>query len=222
MNWKFRLAVLATVLLTIGPLAIASGDDAYVLPAGTTINVKMTTTVSSKVSQMGDPFSGEVLEPIFANHREVVPDGSTVDGHVAMVQPPGHHAKAEMRLAIDSITTPDGLVYKLTAGLQGLSGAQDATLKGNEGTIEGAGKGNKGTAKEAGRDAAMGAGVGALADGGMGAVYGAGIGAAVALIHHLHKTNKDITLTQGTELTFTVPRDAKAIRVAKSADSSDQ
>jgi type IV secretion system protein VirB10 len=152
-----------------------------------------------------------VVEPIFGKGGEIVPEGSTVDGHITYVKGPGRvKGKGEMRLVVDSISTPDRSKYDIVASLKE---AQGEKVKDEEGTMQGPGKDEKGTAVETGVGAAAGAGVGAIAHGGTGALYGAGIGAMAGLAHGVLKKGKDIVVPQGTEMTFVISRDTIAKKV---------
>jgi type IV secretion system protein VirB10 len=207
-NSKFPSGLAA--MLMIAAVSYAS-EDAITLPAGSELHVQLITTLSSKTNDTGDLWTGKVVEPIFGKGGEIVPDGSTVDGHITYVKGPGRvKGKGEMRLVADSITTPDSSKYTIVASLEDASGAK---IKDQEGTMQGPGKGAKGTAKEVGVGAAAGAGVGAIAHGGTGALYGMGIGALAALAHGILKKGKDIVLPQGTEMTFVISRDTTAKKV---------
>ncbi len=200
---------------TAFPALLARAADALTLPAGTTLHAQLTSTLSSKTNETGDRFTAEVTEPIFVGGQEVVPSGSTLDGRIALIKKPGRaKGVAEMRLTPETITTPDGSQYSISAGLEGAEGAPDAKLKDSEGTLKGPGKNKKKAAEEAGIGAGAGAGIGAIAGGGAGALEGAGIGAAAAGIHQLLKHHKDIVVPSGTELTFVLSRATTAKKVA--------
>jgi len=187
------------------PLALA--DDNITIPAGTDLQVELTSTVSTKSSSTGDLFNGKVTEPVIYHGEEVVPENSTVQGHVTFLKPPGRaKGKAEMRLVLDSVRTPDGQNYSVAAALRDAQGPDGVSVKDSEGTVEGPGKSTKAGAKEAGIGAAAGAGVGAIAAGGEGALYGAAIGAIVGVVHTLAKHHGDLVLGPGTALTFSIPR----------------
>jgi hypothetical protein len=188
---------------SISALGVAQeGQQAPTIPAGTELHAQLTQVLSTKASQNGDPFTASVTDPIFLKGYEIVPAGSTVDGHVSYVRPPGRaKGVAEMRLVIDTITTPDHTQYPVSAALHQAEGAK---VNGQEGTITGPGKATKGAAKETAEEAGAGAGIGALADGGTGALYGAAAGVLVGVIHTLAKHHKDITLPIGTQLTFVI------------------
>ncbi len=218
-----KTAVRCAVLLAAAlPVAAAAQSSSYVIPEGTHLHVELTTTLTTKVNQVGDLFSGQITEPIFANHEEAVPTGSTVRGHITLLTPPGRHVKAEIRLSLDSITTPNGIVYHLASGLQGIAGGSNAKMKGKEGVAQGPGKSKKKTAEQVGIGAGAGAAIGAIAAGGPGALYGMGIGAAALFIRRMLKKNKDIVLVQGTHLIFEVPRAITATRVRAAAATASQ
>ena len=155
----------------------------------------------------------QVVEPIFGGGEEVVPTGSTVEGRVTYVKPPGKvKGVGEMRLIAESITTVEGTRYLISASLEDAQGAEGAKVKGEEGTIKGPSS-RKDDAVKTGIGAGVGAGVGAIAAGGTGALYGAGIGAGVGLVRSLFKRGKDIVLPRGTDMTFVISRTTTAKRV---------
>ena len=195
------------------------------IPAGSILHMKLTTTLTSKTNKTGDQFTGQVTQPIVVNGKEMVPKYSQVTGHVAFVKPSKRiKGKALMRLVIDKVVTPDeDRQFLLPSTLEDTNNAPCAHTKDEEGTLEGCGKSKKDALEGAGIAGAMGAGAGATVGLGheieceyygmcgghsMGADigYGAAIGAGTALMYHLLKHEKDIILVQGTELTFIVNR----------------
>ena len=217
------------------PVLVALASGSLVIPAGSTLHVKLGTTLTSKTNESGDLFTGMVSQAVVANGQEVVPAGSTVEGHVAFVKPSGRvRGKAEMRIIIDRIITPDDVKVPLSAGLQDTNAGPCAKTSDEEGTIKGCGKSNKDLAESAGLAGAMGAGAGAsvglgheieceyygMCGGhGMGADigYGAAIGAGTALIYHIFKHEKEIILVQGTEMVFVVNRSTDAAAATQAA-----
>ncbi|MGE5327310.1 MAG: hypothetical protein ACM3NO_09750, partial [Deltaproteobacteria bacterium] len=92
--------VLAAGLAT--SVSAQSADEQVSIPPNTTIETTLTTLLSAKTSQEGDPFSAEIVEPIFSKGQEVVPAGSMLEGHVAFIKEPGRvKGKAQMRLVAD-------------------------------------------------------------------------------------------------------------------------
>jgi outer membrane lipoprotein SlyB len=196
------------------PAGSMPDEDSFKLPAGTTLEVRLMVTLSTKTNQDGDPFTGQIMEPIFARGEEVIPVGSTVEGRVTFLKEPGRvSGRGEMRLLAESITTAKDEKYNIVAALEDAHGAEGATVKDKEGTIKGPGKSTKDAAKQSGIGAGVGAAAGGIAAGGTGALYGAGIGAVAMAIRTLAKRGKDVTLPQGTELTFVISRDSVAQKV---------
>lgn len=222
MKKKMSLVLAALALAVVFPaLALAAEEETVAIPAGSTLHVRLTTMLSTRTNQEGDPFSGKIVEPIICGGVEVVPIGSVLEGHVAYIKRPGRvKGEGEMRLVAETVTTTDSVKFDLAAGLQDAQGAEGAKVKDEEGTIKGPGKSAKGAAIESGVGGAIGAGVGAIGAGGSGALYGAGAGAAAGLIHTLLKHHKDIILPQGTELTFVLERATTAKMPVKPAEST--
>lgn len=205
--------VLSLAAGLISPVLLLSADDPPVVPAGSTLHVQLTTTLSTRTSQNGDPWSGKVVEPVIAGGQEVVPAGSMAEGRVTYIKEPGKvKGVGEMRLILETITTLEGSQFSIAAALEDAQGAPGAKVSGEEGTIKGPSS-KKSDAASVGVSAGVGAGVGAIAGGGKGSLYGAGIGAAAALIRGWFKRGKDIILTQGTELTFVIPRNTTGKKV---------
>jgi hypothetical protein len=214
---KFARPLLIALLVAVVMAPIfAADEDSFTIQAGTSLEVELTSTLNSKTNQTGDLFTGKVTEPIISHGEEIVPESSTVEGHVTFMKPPGRvKGKAEMRLVLDTIKTPDGHRYVIAAGLQDAKTPEGETVK-SEGTVEGPGKDTKHGAIESGIGAAAGAGVGAIAAGGSGALYGAAIGAVVGVVHTLVKHHGNVELPPGTDMSFLIPR---AVTATKSADA---
>lgn len=205
-------------MLALFPALLLAGDDDFLLPAGTTMQVRLITTLSSKYTQSGDPWTGQVIEPVFAGGKEVLEAGSTIDGRVTYVKEPGRaKGVGEMRLVAETLSTPgsQGAHYAIVAALKGEQGSEGVTLKKDEeGTLKGPGKSAKDAAKEVGKAAGVGAAAGAVfTRSGTDTLVGAGIGAVAAVIHTIAKQHKDIVLSQGTELTFVISSDVTAKKV---------
>ena len=134
-----RLAVVAVTILLPG-LPLAAAEGSITIPAGATLDVELTSTLNTKTNQTGDLFTGKVTDPVFYQGNEVVPESSTVEGHVTFLKPPGRaKGKAEMRLVLDTIKTPDGSRYSVAAPLQDAQGPVGVTVNGSERTVEGPG-----------------------------------------------------------------------------------
>ena len=195
----------AIMLAALAPVALsmAANEDDIALPNGTQLVVTLTTTLSTKGSEEGDPWLGKVEDPIFSGGQEVVPEDCKVRGHVTFLKPQGRATgRGEMRLVAESISIPDRGTFTIVALLKNAQDSNGSKVKDAEGTVEGPGKSTATMAKEAGIGAAVGAGVGEIAHGGKGALYGAAIGAMAGVIHTVAKKHQGVLLPPGTELTF--------------------
>jgi hypothetical protein len=223
--------------------AIPPDPKATMIPAGSVLHIRLTNTLTSKTNKNGDQFTGEVTQAVLVEGKEIIPVASTVNGHVTYAKSSGRiHGKAELRIVLDGIETPDNLTYPLSAGLADLNAGKCAKMgSDNEGTIEGCGKSMKGVAKDAAIAGGIGAGMGGMIGlesrggctyygcyptqgPGIGADigYGAGIGAGTVLIYSLLKHEKQIILVQGTELTFVINRSSTGGESpSAAADSGD-
>jgi len=211
-TWMKRYVAVAAAVAMVFPALSFGEEETLTLPAGSTLHVRLETTLSTRINQQGDPFSGRIIEPVTYEDKEVVPAGSILEGRVVYVKQPGRaKGVGEMRLVAEAITTPEEVRYVIVAGLEDAQGAEGAKVKDDEGTIKGPSS-KKGDVAAVGVGAGIGAGVGAIGAGGSGALYGAGIGAAVMGIRSLFKRGKDIILPQGTELTFVIYRTTTAKR----------
>jgi hypothetical protein len=212
-----------------------SQSAGVVLPAGTTLHVRLETTLTSKTNKNGDKFRGLVDQSVIANGVTIIPKGSLVSGHVAFVKPSKRiKGVGEMRLVLDSITTENNTEFPLTGSLDNAQGSPCARMAhDNEGTIKGCGKSMKAALKGAAIGGAVGAGAGATVGMGheidcayFGACggpsfgadlgYGAAIGAGAVLIYSLFKHEKTLILIHGTELTFIVDRSVTGIKIPAS------
>jgi hypothetical protein len=234
------LSILPSLILGVND----PSKDPPTLTAGSALHVRLTTTLTSKTNKAGDPFTGQVIEPVMVNGVEVVPKGSLIDGHVSYLKPAGRvTTKAAMRIVIDDIVTPDDIKYQLTGDLQEAKGVPCANVgSDSEGTIKGCGKSKKQAAKDAaiagGIGAAGGLMVGLASRGGCSYYYGcwpgsgpgvgtdvlagASVGAGTALIYNLLKKHKDIILVDGTHLTFVIDRTVKGVKSPASDDASSE
>jgi len=119
--------------LGLGAILVSStfsfaAQDTITLIAGRELHVQFITELSSKANETGDMWTGKVVEPIFGKGGEIVPDGSTVDGHITFPSGPGQakskdKEKGDFRLVADSISTPDGTKYNIVATPQAAGGA---------------------------------------------------------------------------------------------------
>lgn len=136
-----------------------------VLPAGTTIRVRITQAMDSRHTQPGTPFDGVVLNDVLSDGMVAIPRGATVQGRVSDTQPGGDlRGRGGIALELSDVVL-EGRSYPLATTSWSHQG-YDKTGQ-TVGTTVGLG--------------ATGALIGAIAGGGPGALLGAGIGAVAGL-----------------------------------------
>jgi hypothetical protein len=239
---KRTLSILAVLALAAAcSIPSVRAAESVTVPPGTILHVKLHTTITSKTNKLGDTFTGMVSQDVMSGTETIVPQGSLVSGHIAYLKPAGRiKAKAQMRIVLDSITTPEEQTIQLSSTLADSKGGVCGNAPSDEeGTIVGCGKSKKDAAKDAATGAAIGAGAGSAV--GMGheiecryygncggpsmggdILYGAGIGAGTALIYNLFKHQKEIILLAGSELTFVVNRTLDTTKSGMPRDASKQ
>ena len=131
--------------------------EPIVIPAGTTLTVRLGQAVGSKISQPGQGFSAALANPVEIGGRTAIPANANVTGTVVDAKPLGRFAGgASLQLQLNSIDIK-GTDYPI----------QTSALTQTE-----KGKGKR-TGAMVGGGAGLGAIVGALAGGGKGAAIGA-------------------------------------------------
>ena len=142
--------------------AAVTERDAVTLPAGTPVEVRTTSTLSSKTHAAGTMFTATLERPLMAGGRVLAPAMSRVEGVVASVDQGGRvKGKASIGLRLVSIITAEGRTVACRTGSYGVQAR--ATKKKD--------------AMKVGIGAGVGAAIGAIAGGGKGAAIGAGAGA---------------------------------------------
>lgn len=159
---------------------------AVVIPAGTSLTVRTQTAISSKTAQPGESFAATLADPISVDGKEVVPEGSTVEGKVVDAKAKGKiKGEAVLKLELVNLVVK-GNTYPIRTSMTGFSQK---------------GKGKR-TAATTGGGAALGAIIGGIAGGGKGAGIGALAGAGAGFVGGAFTGNKQIELPAETALTF--------------------
>jgi hypothetical protein len=132
----------------------------YVVAAGTTIPVIVSTAINSRTNSAGDTFAGSVAAPILVDGAEAIPKGSTVEGVVVSAKKQGAiKGEAILSIKVNRIVVR-GKSYLIATSTYA------ETEKGK----------GKRSAVMTGGGAALGAIIGGIAGGGKGAAIGAGVG----------------------------------------------
>ncbi len=158
-----------------------------VVPAGTTLIVKVEQALGSKTSQTGQAFSGALARQVGVGERvAAIPSGAKVAGTVVNAKAKGKiKGEGVLTLTLTRITVR-GKTYSIHT--------EDL-----ENTIKGKGKR---TAATTGGGAAGGALIGGIAGGGKGAGIGALVGAGAGLAGGAATGNQQIEIPVGTALNF--------------------
>lgn len=161
-------------------------EMAMVVPAGTTLTVRLGQAVGSKISQPGQSFTASLSSPVEVDGKTVIPAGADASGTVVDAKPLGRFkGGAVLQVKLNSIT------------VNGKSQSIDTSAVSRTQT----GKGKR-TAVLAGGGAGLGALIGGLAGGGKGAAIGALAGAGAGTGGAAFTGNKDIVLPAESVLTF--------------------
>ena len=162
-----------------------------VIPAGTSITIRLQDSLSSRYSVPGQRFEALLDEPIVVDDHAVLPVGSLVTGHVTSARRSGRlRHPGEIALTLDSVTIGDRRVPVQTSSLVARGGSHK---KRNLAWI-GGGTGG-------------GALIGALAAGGKGALIGSGIGAAAGTTTAFLSGKKDVGFAAERRLRFRLNHD---------------
>ena len=117
------LLVLA-VLFTLFPRSVAAEE----LPAGTTLEVRLSDATGSRVSHVGDRVEGTVIAPALLQERVLIPQGVTITGVVASVERLGlglKHLTAAIEYRFDTLRLPDGKLIPIETKLINVETAKE-------------------------------------------------------------------------------------------------
>lgn len=163
-----------------------AATESIVLPAGTSIRVRIDQDLGSKISQPGDSFTATVADDVVIDGKTAIARGARADGAVIDAKPLGKFkGGAELVVKLERVTTSYGSYPVSTSSVERAE----------------SGKGKR-TAVFAGGGAGLGALIGGLAGGGKGAAIGALAGAGAGTAGGAMTGNKQIILPAETLLTF--------------------
>ena len=169
----------------------------YTVPADTVIRVRMNAQLSSRSARVGDRFSANVTEPVYAGGgTEVIPVGSRVWGRVSSVKRAGRRSPGTITVSFNQVQLPNGVRHTINGSLTTLQ-ADDVNAD-NEGSVEGRGN-RKRDAVFIGGGAATGAIIGAIAGGGKGAAIGAILGGGLGTGARVYEREEEAEVKSGTE-----------------------
>jgi hypothetical protein len=164
----------------------AAAEQPVVIPAGTTITVRLGEALGSKISSPGQSFTATLAAAIEVDGKTAIASGATAHGTVTDAKPLGRFkGGAVLQIKLNSITA-NGRDHAITT----------STLTRVE-----KGKGKR-TAVMAGGGAAVGALIGGLAGGGKGAAIGAVAGGGGGTAGAAYTGNKDVVLPAESAVSF--------------------
>ena len=175
------------------------------LSEGTLLRARLNQVLSSRTTVTGSHFTAELTTDVLRDGKVLLPAGATLRGRVTEIRN-GHKlgGAASMHLEPESITLPDGNLYRVDARVIDLADDEKNSRVNEEGTIIRSSHA-KATFAALGLTTGSAAAAGAVLGGGVGAVVGAGIGAGVGAIWWMRRDREE-TLAQGTELVFSLDR----------------
>jgi len=168
-------------------------ERTVIIPAGTTIRVRLAETLDTRRSRAGERFRAHLDEPIVSGNMVVVPKGTTFVGHVTEARPSGRlKGRAYLGVKLDSFRLHDATYRVVTAP-----------------DVRASGRHRKRNLAIIGGGTGGGAAIGALAGGGVGALIGAGAGAAAGTGTAFFTGKKQVRLPVETPLVFRLHQPVK-------------
>jgi hypothetical protein len=196
----------------------------YVVAPGARILLRLTSSVNTKHSAVGDRIYLQTAAPVFVDRRLIIPVGGYVIGTVTESARAGRvKGKSGLNIRFDSLTLPNGVTrdFRSRAGTVDTRGNLDRS----EGRIEG--EGAKGAdAGTVAKTTTAGAGIGSIAGAaaghlGMGAGIGAAAGAVAGLAGVFGSRGPDVVIPQGTTMEMVLDRELR-FTAAEIAGRRDQ
>lgn len=165
----------------------------FVIPADTTVRLRLETQLSTKTNQDGDKFTAYLVEP-----KEF--EGAIIEGHIAKVKRSGKlTGQTELALEFDSITFKNGTTSEFHAQVERVYATEQVKTIDDEGNVQ-SGNTTKDTTIRSAGGGALGAIIGGIAGGGKGAAIGAILGAGIGAGSVYVQGNKDLVFDPGTEM----------------------
>jgi hypothetical protein len=197
MSTKFLPPLIAAILAGVlaGPAAGQCNPPAQqetpkprtiTIPAGTSLLIRMISSVDSSKNRVGDYFHASLETPLRVDEAVLAPRGADVYGKLARAKSAGKiSGGAELTLELTGVRIGENLV-KID------STSYDVVAKGR----------GKQSAGRIGGGAALGAIIGGIAGGGAGAAIGAGVGAGAGTVVQLSTHGEKIRIPAETLLEF--------------------
>ena len=151
--------------VTAATPTLAPAAAAAIIPAGTTVTVRMIDSIDTDITGAGERFRASIDDPVVIDGKVVVPRGADATVQIMRVEQAGKISGSdEVALKLYDLAF-DGKTYETAT---------------NYAEVKGEGQGKK-TAKTTAVTTGVGAALGAILGGGRGAAIGAGAGAATGV-----------------------------------------
>jgi hypothetical protein len=165
------------------------------VPTGTQLDVRLTSTLSSKTASVGDLWVGTLTRPVVEKGREILPAGSTVEGTVVSAEPAQRGSRARIELGVRAVRIEDRRIAMRAEADPVIAGSPRAR---NLGAIAGG----------AAMGALLGRAIGGDPDD---AAKGALLGGAVATGAVAASRGYQVEIKDGTTMTFLVSKDVAVL-----------
>ena len=165
------------------------------IPRDAVLVIELQSSISTDISQQGDPFQARVTSPTEFS-------GAIVEGRVSRVKRAGKvKGSSQLQLSFDSIRMPDGRTSPFSASVVEIldMGNSDSGTVDSEGGVRGRDN-TKDSVTKVGASAGVGAIIGAIFGGGHGAAIGAAIGGSIGTAGVLTSRGKELRLERGQQL----------------------
>lgn len=183
-----------------------------VVPAGTSLLVRLGSTLDTKTAETGQPFNGTLARSVVVGGEVAIPAGAGVSGSIVDAKSPGRFkGEGVLSITLNSINI-------------GGTPREIATSTFSQGVK---GKGKR-TAVAVGGGTGAGALIGGLAGGGKGALIGGLVGAGAGTAGAAFTGNKEVQIPAETVVTFrlansiTVPHTGKKAKSAAAEEAPAQ
>ena len=121
---KSLTAGVSALLLSLVAVPALSGQTRVVLPEGSVIMVRTSTSLESATAKVGQTFETVVVDTVRVNNYTAVPAGTKIQGVVTFAQAASGQRSGVIEVNFDRLTLPDGKTYSLSGKLTSTDAAE--------------------------------------------------------------------------------------------------
>src|SRR5690349_21605117 len=108
-------------------LCFACGASAAELPAGTPIQIRLKTKISSNASKPRDPVEAIIIAPLMSGDQIVIPWGAVMRGQIDKAEPSAAaDQRARLELHFDQLAGAQGKTIKLSTKVTAVDNARES------------------------------------------------------------------------------------------------